>query len=90
MMDLSAGLEAGHRFRCTTCGNLTRFDVVVTERARRYHHFSLGGERTVPEEEILARTVEKVTCRWCQTGEVVAETAPLVDPGADPVASSDT
>ena len=34
-----------NRYRCSGCGNLTRFDVVVTRRTRAFHHFipsSLG------------------------------------------------
>jgi hypothetical protein len=83
---LAAGLEPGHRFRCTGCGNVTRFDVVATTRSRTYHHFDLGGERQVEEEEILERQVESVTCRWCHRNDaVVVEAAPvaeLTDPGS--------
>ncbi len=75
-MDLSEGLEPGNRFRCTTCGNLTRFDVLMTERTRGFHHFTLGGEREVEELEVLDRRVEKVSCRWCSNDTVVAEVAP--------------
>lgn len=77
--NLAEGLEPGHRLRCTTCGNLTRFDVVATERTRRFHHFSLGGQGTVEEEDVLSRTIESVTCRWCNGTEVVAEPAPEGD-----------
>jgi hypothetical protein len=53
------------RFRCSACGNLTRFDVVASRRTRAFHHFSVGGELTVEEEEVLDETVEAVSCRWC-------------------------
>ncbi len=53
------------RYRCDACGNLTRFDVVATKRTRAFHHFSVGGELTVEDEEILDHVVEQVTCRWC-------------------------
>jgi hypothetical protein len=53
------------RLRCLACGNLTRFDVVASRRTRAFHHFSVGGELTVEEEEVLDETVEAVTCRWC-------------------------
>jgi uncharacterized Zn finger protein len=53
------------RYRCTSCGNLTRFDVVTTRRTRAFHHFTTGGELTVEDEELLGETVEAVTCRWC-------------------------
>lgn len=78
-MDLTKGLEPGHRFRCTTCGNLTRFDVVAAERTRRFHHFTLGGTREIEEEEVLERTIERVSCRWCGNDDVVAEVAPEAD-----------
>jgi hypothetical protein len=53
------------RFRCSACGNLTRFDVVASRRTRAFHHFSVGGELTVEDEEILDEAIEAVTCRWC-------------------------
>jgi DNA-directed RNA polymerase subunit RPC12/RpoP len=64
------------RYRCTACGNLTRFDVTATRRTRAFHHYSLGGELTVEEETVLAETVEEVACRWCGSArsvEVLAE-----------------
>lgn len=82
--ELARGLEDGYRFRCEACGNLTRFDVVDTARTRRYHHFDLGGERRVEEEEILARTVDRVTCRWCGRSDAIAvERAPAVPETAE-------
>ncbi len=53
------------RYRCGGCGNLTRFDVVVTRRTREFHHFSVGGDRRIDETETLSEEVERVTCRWC-------------------------
>jgi hypothetical protein len=80
--DLAEGLEPGARFRCDGCGNVTRFDVVATDRTRRYHHFDLGGERQIEEEEVLARTVESVTCRWCGRDDAVrVESAPASEAG---------
>lgn len=77
MDELALGLEPGFRYRCSGCGNLTRFDVVAEERTRRYHHFDLGGARDVEEEEILAREVVSVTCRWCGRDDAVeVEPAP--------------
>lgn len=64
------------RYRCTACGNLTRFDVVETTSVRSFHHYTVGGELTVEEPEIIAKTVESVTCRWCghdRGVEVVSE-----------------
>lgn len=59
------------RFRCKGCGNLTRFDVTVTRRTTAFHHYSLGGELTVEEEEVLSEVVEDVKCRWCGSGASV-------------------
>ena len=53
------------RFRCTSCGNLTRFDVTTSRRTRAYHHYTVGGELSVEEESVLGETVESVECRWC-------------------------
>ena len=53
------------RYRCGSCGNLTRFDVVATRRTSAFHHYSVGGELSVEEEELLEERVERVTCRWC-------------------------
>ena len=53
------------RYRCTACGNLTRFDVVATRRTRAFHHFSVGGDLTVEDEEVLDERIDSVTCRWC-------------------------
>ena len=57
------------RFRCTACGNLTRFDVVSTRRTRAFHHYTVGGELSVEDEEVLDERIEEVSCRWCGTGE---------------------
>jgi hypothetical protein len=53
------------RYRCNACGNLTRFDVVTTRRTRTFHHYTVGGELTVEDTEVLEERVESVTCRWC-------------------------
>jgi hypothetical protein len=79
-MELADGLGPDHRFRCEGCGNVTRFDVVATIRSRAYHHFDLGGDRRVEDEEVLARDVESVTCRWCHRDDaVVVEPAPVAE-----------
>ena len=59
------------RYRCAACGNLTRFDVVVTRRTRAYHHYTVGGDLNVESEEVLDERVEEVTCRWCGHGRSV-------------------
>ena len=55
------------RYRCTTCGNLTRFDVVATRRTREFHHYSVGGELIVEQTEPLSEDIESVSCRWCSS-----------------------
>ncbi|MDQ6728245.1 MAG: hypothetical protein M3066_19105 [Actinomycetota bacterium] len=71
------------RYRCSACGNLTRFDVTTARRTRAFHHFSLGGELTVEDEEVLAETVEEVACRWCGSGRAVEPvTQAAVEAGA--------
>lgn len=65
-------MEPETRYRCGACGNLTRFDVVSTERTRRFVHFSLAGDAQVDEEEVIEQTIEAVTCRWCgATGDQI-------------------
>jgi hypothetical protein len=64
------------RYRCTACGNLTRFDVVTTRRTSAFHHFTVGGELSVEDEQVLSEVVESVSCRWCGSGtsvEVLSE-----------------
>jgi hypothetical protein len=59
------------RYRCTACGNLTRFDVTVTRTERAFHHYSIGGELHVDERDVLAETIDDVSCRWCGHGRAV-------------------
>jgi DNA-directed RNA polymerase subunit RPC12/RpoP len=63
------------RYRCAGCGNLTRFDVTVVRRSRAFHHFTIGGELTVEDEQVLSEQVEEVSCRWCGHGRAVEELA---------------
>ena len=64
------------RYRCSGCGNLTRFDVVSSRRTRAFHHYSVAGELEVEDEEVLDARVEEVTCRWCgASGAVIEEIA---------------
>jgi hypothetical protein len=57
------------RYRCAACGNLTRFDVVVNRRTRSFHHYSLAGELSVENVDVLEESVEEVSCRWCGHGK---------------------
>jgi hypothetical protein len=72
--------DASSRWRCTACGNLTRFDAVRTTKVRQFLHVDLAGAAAVEEEEVLADTVEHVTCRWCGARDAV-ELVPRADAG---------
>ena len=69
-------------YRCAACGNKTRFDVIETKRVRSFHHYSLGGEMTVEEEEVLAHDIEKVVCRWCGSADSIEE-LDQAEPGSE-------
>jgi transposase len=75
----SGGGSYNHRvpsetgYRCSSCGNRTRFDVFESRRSRRFHHYSLGGELDIEEEEVLALEIEKVVCRWCGSADHIEE-----------------
>ena len=76
------------RYRCAACGNLTRFDVVTTRRTRSFHHYTVGGDLSVEETEVLGESVESVTCRWCgQAGSV--ERLPMPVPETTVVAEGE-
>jgi hypothetical protein len=55
----------GQRWRCSGCGNLTRFDVTRGRRTTEYWHFDLAGDYAIEDIEVLTEHVDKVTCRWC-------------------------
>lgn len=61
------------RYRCATCGNLTRFDVTSSRRTRAFHHYTVGGQLDVEDEQVLHEAVEEVLCRWCGPAGQVAE-----------------
>lgn len=67
----AAGLTVGSRYRCSACGNLTRFDVESVERVRRFWHLDLSGAGEAEEEERLEITIESVTCRWCGSADAI-------------------
>jgi hypothetical protein len=80
------------RYRCDACGNLTRFDVTVSQTTKSFHHYTVGGELVVEDEEILARHVDDVVCRWCGHGRSVVditdeEAEEAEEPGAPSKAS---
>ena len=59
--------------RCGACGNKTRFDVVETKRVKSFYHYTLGGELTVEEEDVVDRIVERIVCRWCGRSDAIEE-----------------
>lgn len=63
------------RYRCAACGNLTRFDVTVTRRERAFYHYTVGGDLTVEDPEVLSEVIEEVSCRWCGHGRSIEEIA---------------
>jgi hypothetical protein len=65
------------RYRCGSCGNVTRFDVVTSRRTRAFHHYSIGGDLEIEEEDVLDEQIERVTCRWCNaTGATIEVLSP--------------
>jgi len=68
-----------NRYRCTACGNLTRFDVTTTRRTRAFWHYTVGGELSVEEEQVLDAIVESVVCRWCSATGPAIEEIPLTN-----------
>ena len=75
------------RYRCSACGNLTRFDVVTTRRTRAYYHFTVGGELQIEDETVLDQHVDQVTCRWCGTG---ASVEPIAHGGSETIGANGT
>lgn len=61
------------RYRCESCGNVTRFDVVETVVSKSFYHYSLSGDLNIEERTILSREVSEVICRWCGHGKSVKE-----------------
>lgn len=75
------------RYRCTSCGNLTRFDVTSTRRTRAFHHFTVAGELEVEDVMVLAEDLESVECRWCGPSGVVVEVDAAAVAGLDAAGS---
>ncbi len=63
--------DAGQRWRCGGCGNLTRFDVTRTRRTTEFWHFDLAGDHRVEETDVEDEAVEAVTCRWCGRADAI-------------------
>ena len=71
------------RYRCTACGNLTRFDVTTTRRTREFHHYTVGGALAIEDSEVLDEVVEDVSCRWCGNGASVVPLSEQEAAGVD-------
>lgn len=83
--------DASQRWRCTGCGNLTRFDVSRTRRTTEFWHFDLAGDHVVEEEQVKGEDLESVTCRWCGRSDAIEvvnrnDAAIADDPAADGLA----
>jgi len=63
-------------YRCSSCGNLTRFDVVTTSTVRAYHHFTVGGDVEIEDLETISESVDSVECRWCGHGRSIERVEP--------------
>jgi len=73
------------RWRCSRCGNLTRFDVTRSTRTREFLHLDLAGEPSVEEREVLDDAIEQVRCRWCDGVDCVELVErPAVDEPGEP------
>jgi len=52
-------------------------------RIRSLHHYTMGGELTVEEPEVLDERVDEVQCRWCgPSGRVEQADGEVVIPPA--------
>jgi hypothetical protein len=59
------------RWRCRSCGNLTRFDVTRASRVVEFVHFDLAGTPAIEERQVITDVVEKIRCRWCDAVDSV-------------------
>ena len=67
-----SGLPAlAERWRCSACGNLTRFDTVRSSRVREFWHLDLAGEPRIEEAVTLDHAVAQVVCRWCGRDDAI-------------------
>jgi hypothetical protein len=71
------------RYRCSACGNLTRFDVTSTKTTKAFFHFTVGGDLVVEDEEVMHESVHEVACRWCGHGRSVEVLEEADVPGAE-------
>ncbi|MGB6059566.1 MAG: hypothetical protein WBF71_15020 [Microthrixaceae bacterium] len=71
------------RYRCNACGNLTRFEVTSTRRTKAFYHYTVGGDLSIEDTDVLSDDVEEVLCRWCGTGGSVVVVDEDSDAGPD-------
>ena len=71
---------SAQRWRCSACGNLTRFDVTRSCRVVDFVHLDLAGQARVEERRMLRDVIERVRCRWCDRDDTV-ELVDRVDSG---------
>jgi hypothetical protein len=51
----------------------------MTRRTRSFHHYTVGGDLTVEEEQVLSESVDQISCRWCGSGAAVETVAEHTD-----------
>ena len=49
------------RYRCDGCGNVTRFDVTVSQKTTAFYHYTVGGELVIEEEQV-PRVTSTTSC----------------------------
>ena len=61
------------RWRCSHCGNLTRFDVERRRHTEEFWHMDLSGQPEVEQITLLDEEILRVRCRWCGADDGVSE-----------------
>ena len=59
------------RYRCASCGNLTRFDVEARRHTKEFLHYSIAGDPSVENTEVVEEEIVAVTCRWCGRADAI-------------------
>jgi hypothetical protein len=61
--------------------------VTTSRRTRAYHHYTVGGELSVEDEQVLDEAIDSVECRWCgpagRVEELSADEALAAGEGAE-------
>jgi hypothetical protein len=69
---VTVALPGDHqRWRCSGCGNLTRFDVARSRRTTEFWHLDLAGDHQVEDTAVRDEVIEAVTCRWCGRADAI-------------------